>query len=54
MEILETFGIHDKVTKRWQPATDEMLWLRGKDDILIRTERLRTKPPNGVRCVSTR
>jgi hypothetical protein len=54
MEIFETIGIHGKVTKRWQPATDEMLWLRDRDGMLTRTERLRTNLPNGVRCVPTR
>ncbi|CAG8255122.1 unnamed protein product [Penicillium salamii] len=49
MEILQAFGIHEKITKRWQPATDEMLWLRGKDEKLMRTERLRAQPPYGIR-----
>ncbi|KAJ6113569.1 hypothetical protein N7523_006886 [Penicillium sp. IBT 18751x] len=49
MEVLEAFGIHEKVTKRWEPGTDEMFWVRGKDGGLTRMERLRKKHPHGVR-----
>ncbi|KAI1993983.1 hypothetical protein LOZ51_002844 [Ophidiomyces ophidiicola] len=49
MEIFESFGIHGKVTKRWEPATDETVWCRGEDGKLVRTERYRNHPPPGVR-----
>ncbi|KAJ5670392.1 uncharacterized protein N7477_005755 [Penicillium maclennaniae] len=49
MEIFEAFGIHEKITKRWEPGTDEMFWVRGKDGELTRMERLRKKHPHGVR-----
>lgn len=51
MEIFEDFGIHDKITKLWEPATDEAIWYRNEAGNLSRAERYRSQPPPGVRCV---
>jgi phenol 2-monooxygenase len=51
MEILESFGIDQDVTKLWEPGTDEILWFRDEKKRLVRMERHRNRPPPGVRFV---
>ncbi|GFF22616.1 FAD binding domain protein [Aspergillus udagawae] len=49
MEIFESWGIHDQITRLWEPATHETLWYRGLDGKLVRTDRYLNQPPAGVR-----
>ncbi|RHZ50993.1 uncharacterized protein CDV56_105409 [Aspergillus thermomutatus] len=49
MEIFKSWGIHNQVTKLWEPATHETLWYRGQDEKLTRTDRYPSQPPPGVR-----
>jgi hypothetical protein len=39
MEIFESFGFDQEVTKLWDPITDDAVWSRDADGTFSRTER---------------